>query len=234
MPVRRTRPTGEVAELFDKYNLITLAVADEHGRLAGIITSDDVITMLRHRRLTVMKFVLRERWRSRLHAVRGGVGPGFLPASGGNDAGGIWTYSAAGAQFGYSLLWTMIPTTIALVVVQEMAARMGAVTGKGLSDLIREEFGFRVTFFLMLALVVTNFGNVMAEFAGVASSLELFGISRYVVVPARGVRRLGARRARHLQQHREDLPDGLRRSTCATSSRDSWRSRTGRRRPRRP
>ena len=99
------------------------------------------------------------------------------------SAGGIWTYSVAGAQFGYSLLWAMIPTTIALVVVQEMASRMGAVTGKGLSDLIREEFGFRVTFFLMLALVVTNFGNVMAEFAGVASSLELFGISRYIVVP---------------------------------------------------
>jgi hypothetical protein len=89
----------------------------------------------------------------------------------------------AGAQFGYTLLWVMIPTTVALVVVQEMAARMGAVTGKGLSDLIREEFGFRVTFWLMLALVVTNFGNVMAEFAGVASSLELFGISRYIVVP---------------------------------------------------
>src|SRR5262249_2741809 len=80
-------------------------------------------------------------------------------------------------------LWTMIPITIALVVVQEMAARMGAATGKGLSDLIREEFGFRVTFLLMLALVITNFGNVVAEFAGVASSLELFGISRYIVVP---------------------------------------------------
>jgi Mn2+/Fe2+ NRAMP family transporter len=89
----------------------------------------------------------------------------------------------AGAQFGYSLLWVMIPTTIALVVVQEMAARMGAATGKGLSDLIREEFGFRITFLLMLALVATNFGNVMAEFAGVASSLSLFGVSRYIVVP---------------------------------------------------
>jgi Mn2+/Fe2+ NRAMP family transporter len=90
----------------------------------------------------------------------------------------------AGAQFGYSLLWTMIPITIALVVVQEMSARMGAVTGKGLSDLIREEFGFRMTFFLMLALVFLNLTNVVAEFAGVASSLELFGASRYVVVPA--------------------------------------------------
>ncbi|MGE3177772.1 MAG: Nramp family divalent metal transporter [Vicinamibacterales bacterium] len=111
------------------------------------------------------------------------VGPGFITASVDNDAGGIWTYSVAGAQFGYSLLWAMIPTTIALVVVQEMAARMGAVTGKGLSDLIREEFGFRITFLLMLALVVTNFGNIMAEFAGVASSLELFGVSRYIIVP---------------------------------------------------
>src|SRR4029077_2049904 len=108
----------------------------------------------------------------------------FITANVDNDAGGIITYSQAGAQFGYSLLWTMIPITIALVMVQEMCARMGAVTGKGLSDLIREEFGFRVTFWLMLALIVTNFGNVVAEFAGVASSLELFGISRFIVVPA--------------------------------------------------
>jgi Mn2+/Fe2+ NRAMP family transporter len=111
------------------------------------------------------------------------VGPGFITASVDNDAGGIFTYSLAGAQFGYSLLWVMIPITVALIVVQEMSARMGTVTGKGLSDLIREEFGFRITFFLMIALVVTNFGNVVAEFAGVASSLELFGISRYLVVP---------------------------------------------------
>ena len=111
------------------------------------------------------------------------VGPGFITANVDNDAGGIAVYSLAGAQFGYSLLWTMIPITIALVVVQEMAARMGAATGKGLSDLIREEFGFRVTFWLMLALVVTNFGNIVAEFAGVASSLELFGVSRHIVVP---------------------------------------------------
>src|SRR5436309_8387562 len=122
-------------------------------------------------------------WRTRLMLLLAVVGPGFITANVDNDAGGIYTYSVAGAQFGYSLLWTMIPTTIALVVVQEMASRMGAVTGKGLSDLIREEFGFRVTFLLMLALVVTNFGNIMAEFAGVASSLELFGFSRYIVVP---------------------------------------------------
>src|SRR3989440_12721371 len=122
-------------------------------------------------------------WKTRIALFLAVVGPGFITANVDNDAGGIYTYSLAGAQFGYSLLWTMIPITVALVVVQEMVARMGAVTGKGLSDLIREEFGFRLTFFLMLALVVTNFGNVVAEFAGVASSLELFHVSRYIVVP---------------------------------------------------
>jgi Mn2+/Fe2+ NRAMP family transporter len=129
---------------------------------------------------------MRRSWkslRSRLLMILAVIGPGFIAGEGGNDAGGIWTYSVAGAQFGYSLLWAMIPATAALIVVQEMAARMGAVTGKGLSDLIREEFGFRITFFLMIALVVTNFANVTAEFAGVASSLELFGASRYIIVP---------------------------------------------------
>jgi len=129
-----------------------------------------------------MKF-LQKPWRTRLALFLAVVGPGFITANVDNDAGGIFTYSQAGAQFGYVLLWTMIPITIALIVVQEMASRMGAVTGKGLSDLIREEFGFRLTFFVMLALVITNFGNVVAEFAGIASSLELFGLSRFVVVP---------------------------------------------------
>jgi Mn2+/Fe2+ NRAMP family transporter len=123
------------------------------------------------------------RWRIRLALFLAVVGPGFITANVDNDAGGIAIYSLAGAQFGYSLLWTMIPITVALVVVQEMAARMGAATGKGLSDLIREQFGFRLTFLLMIALIVTNFGNVVAEFAGVASSLELFHLSRYIVVP---------------------------------------------------
>src|SRR3954466_12869387 len=122
-------------------------------------------------------------WRVRLAVILAVVGPGFITASVDNDAGGIATYSVAGAQFGYSLLWTMIPITIALVIIQEMSSRMGAVTGKGLSDLIREEFGLRATFLLMLALVVTNFGNVVSEFAGVASSFELFGVSKYIVVP---------------------------------------------------
>jgi Mn2+/Fe2+ NRAMP family transporter len=111
------------------------------------------------------------------------VGPGFITANVDNDAGGIWTYSAAGAQFGHMLLWTMIPITVALIVVQEIAARMGAVTGKGLSDLIREEFGFRITFFMMIGLVIVNFGNVVTEFAGIAGSLELFGLNKYYTVP---------------------------------------------------
>jgi NRAMP (natural resistance-associated macrophage protein)-like metal ion transporter len=123
-------------------------------------------------------------WKLRALLFFAVIGPGFITANVDNDAGGIYTYSFAGAQFGYALLWTMVPITIALVVVQEMCARMGAVTGKGLSDLIREEFGLRITFFMMLALIVTNFGNVMAEFAGVASSLELFRIPKYVSVPA--------------------------------------------------
>jgi len=130
-----------------------------------------------------VKNFFRKGWRSRLALTLAVIGPGFITASVDNDAGGIATYSVAGAQFGYSLLWVMIPTTIALVMIQEMSARMGAVTGKGLSDLIREEFGFRVTFFLMLALVVTNFGNIVAEFAGVASALELFKVSKYAAVP---------------------------------------------------
>jgi NRAMP (natural resistance-associated macrophage protein)-like metal ion transporter len=131
--------------------------------------------------------LFRKEWRTRLALFLAVVGPGFITANVDNDAGGIFTYSQAGAQFGYTLLWTMIPITIALIVVQEMASRMGAVTGKGLSDLIREEFGFRITFFVMLTLVVTNFGNVVAEFAGIASSLELFGWSKYVVVPLAAV-----------------------------------------------
>jgi len=122
-------------------------------------------------------------WKARVVLLLAIIGPGFITANVDNDAGGIFTYSQAGAQFGYTLLWTMIPITIALVVIQEMSARLGAVTGKGLSDLIREEFGFRLTFFVMLTLIVTNFGNIVAEFAGVASSLELFGWSKYVVVP---------------------------------------------------
>src|SRR3954453_1888175 len=124
-----------------------------------------------------------KRWRLRLLLFFAVVGPGFITANVDNDAGGIWTYSSAGAQFGHQLLWTMIPITLSLIVIQEMTARMGAVTGKGLSDLIREEYGFRITFFMMIGILITNFGNVVAEFAGIAASLELFGVSRYFSVP---------------------------------------------------
>ncbi len=123
------------------------------------------------------------RWRTRLMIVLAVLGPGFITANVDNDSGGILTYSQAGAQYGYTLLWTMIPITLALIVVQEMCARMGAVTGKGLSDLIREEFGLRMTFVVMILLVIVNFGNVMAEFSGIAGSMQLFHVSKYISVP---------------------------------------------------
>src|ERR1700683_5675049 len=128
-----------------------------------------------------MKFL--RSWKFRLLLFFAVVGPGFITANVDNDANGILTYSQAGAQFAYMLLWPMIPTTIALIVVQEMCARMGAVTGKGLSDLIREEFGLRVTFLLMLGILLTNFGNVVGEFIGIAGSMGLFGVPKYYSVP---------------------------------------------------
>jgi len=111
------------------------------------------------------------------------LGPGIITANVDNDAGGIYTYSVAGAKFGYSLLWTLIPITVALIVVQEMVARMGVVTGKGLADLIREEYGFRTTFILMMLLLAVDMGNTIAEFAGLASGMSVFGVSRYIAVP---------------------------------------------------
>ncbi|HEY0797272.1 MAG TPA: Nramp family divalent metal transporter, partial [Acidisarcina sp.] len=122
-------------------------------------------------------------WKTRILLFLAVLGPGFITANVDNDAGGILTYSQAGAQFGYTLLWTMIPITLALIVVQEMCARMGVVTGKGLSDLIREEFGLRATFIMMVLLVVVNFGNVIAEFSGIAGSLQLFHVTKYISVP---------------------------------------------------
>src|SRR5689334_1431877 len=111
------------------------------------------------------------------------LGPGFITANVDNDPGGILTYSQAGAKYGYALLWTLIPTTIALIVVQEMAARMAAATGKGLSDLIREEFGLRMTFFTMTVLTLADLGNIFAEFAGIASGMSIFGVTKYIAVP---------------------------------------------------
>src|ERR1700761_6607190 len=123
------------------------------------------------------------RWRMAIIAFLAVLGPGFITANVDNDAGGIFTYSQAGTQYGYTLLWTMVPITLALIVVQEMCARMGAVTGKGLSDLIREEFGLRMTFVIMILLVIVNFTNVITEFSGVAGSMQLFNVSKYVSVP---------------------------------------------------
>src|SRR6266852_1996616 len=115
-------------------------------------------------------------YRRRIALFLAVVGPGIITSNVDNYAGGITVYTTAGAQFGYTLLWSLIPMTIALYVTEEMCARMGVITGKGLSDLIREEFGFRPTFFVDLA-------NVVAEFAGVAAAMEIFHISRYVAIP---------------------------------------------------
>jgi len=111
------------------------------------------------------------------------VGPGIITANVDNDAGGITTYAVAGARYGYKFLWVFIPMTLALIVVQEMSARMGAVTGKGLADLIRENFGVRLTIFILIGLLIADVGNTVSEFAGVASSMEVFGVSKYITVP---------------------------------------------------
>src|SRR5213594_1373446 len=121
--------------------------------------------------------------RRRLLLLLAVIGPGLITSNVDNDAGGITVYTQAGAQYGYALLWALIPMTIALYVTEEMCARMGVVTGKGLSDLIREEFGFRPTFFVMVTGFLVDLANVVAEFAGVAASMQIFGINRYVAVP---------------------------------------------------
>jgi Mn2+/Fe2+ NRAMP family transporter len=111
------------------------------------------------------------------------LGPGIITGSVDNDAGGITTYSVAGALYGYGLIWTLIPSFIVLVVIQEMNARMGIVTGKGLADLIRENAGIKITFFIFLGLLFSGIGNTTTEFAGVAGSMEVFGVSKYISVP---------------------------------------------------
>lgn len=115
------------------------------------------------------------------------MGPGLITANVDNDAGGIATYSVAGAHFGYSLLWVLLPVTVALIVIQEMCARMGAITRKGLADLIRENFGVGIAILMLLALVITNLANTMAEFAGIAAASEIFGVDRHIAVPASAI-----------------------------------------------
>src|SRR5580658_2021752 len=124
------------------------------------------------------------RWWRRALIILAVLGPGFVTASAGNDVGGIATYSAAGAKFGYATLWTLTALTLSLIVVQEMAARMGAVTGKGLAGLIRENFGVRITFLAMAMLFFVNTGIAATEFAGIATAAELFHVSRYLAIPA--------------------------------------------------
>jgi Mn2+/Fe2+ NRAMP family transporter len=122
-------------------------------------------------------------WRRRFFLFLAVVGPGIITSNVDNDAGGIATYTQAGSAYGYTLLWSLIPMTVALYVTMEMCARMGVITGKGLSDLIREEFGLRPTFFVMVTGFLVDLGNVVAEFAGVAAAGQIFGLNKYVTVP---------------------------------------------------
>jgi Mn2+/Fe2+ NRAMP family transporter len=137
----------------------------------------------RLRARTLDFFSRGKNWRRRIALFLAVIGPGMITSNVDNDAGGIATYTQAGSSYGYALLWSLIPMTIALYVTEEMCARMGVVTGKGLSDLIREEFGFRSTFFVMVTGFFVDLGNVVAEFAGVAAAAQIFGISKYIAVP---------------------------------------------------
>jgi Mn2+/Fe2+ NRAMP family transporter len=135
-------------------------------------------------RARVFRFFSRgQNWRRRIALFLAVIGPGIITSNVDNDAGGIGVYTQAGSAYGYTLLWALVPMTIALFVTEEMCARMGVITGKGLSDLIREEFGFRSTFFVMVTGFLVDLANVVAEFAGVAASAEIFGVSKYIAVP---------------------------------------------------
>jgi len=122
-------------------------------------------------------------YRTRLALLLAVIGPGIITANVDNDAGGITTYSVAGGNYGYGLLWMMPLVLIALIIVQEMSARLGVVTGKGLADLIRESLGVRLTTLILSLLVIVNLANTVSEFAGVAASMEIFGVSKYISVP---------------------------------------------------
>src|SRR5512135_531029 len=121
--------------------------------------------------------------RNRMFAILSVIGPGFIAGNAGNDAGGIATYSIVGAREGYGMLWALLLITFALAVVQEMSSRMGVVTGKGFGDLVREQFGVKVTLAVMALFVFANLTVTIAEFAGIAASMELFGVTKYVSVP---------------------------------------------------
>ena len=154
---------------------------------AGRIATDSQQETVRRqgplRYLRVRKILGRAIVRNRLLLLLAVIGPGIITSNVDNDPGGITTYSLAGSHYGYGLLWMMIPILIALVVIQEMCVRMAIVTGKGLADLIRENYGIKLTFYMLIALLFTNMFNTMSEFAGVAAGGELLGLSRYILVP---------------------------------------------------
>ena len=148
------------------------------------MTLSDINAFIDRLRGGVFRFFSRESgWRHRVFLFLAVIGPGIITSNVDNDAGGIGTYTQAGSAYGYTLLWSLVPMTVALYVTMEMCARMGVITGKGLSDLIREEFGFRSTFFVMITGFLVDLANVVAEFAGVAASAEIFGVSKYIAVP---------------------------------------------------
>ena len=195
--VHHTDSRDSVAEIVEKYDLLALPVVDDGDthrrddhrrrrrqshREPGMEAQAGKVRRSGPRAL-VGRFRGRLRLPPRLALLLAVIGPGIITANVDNDAGGIATYSLAGAQFGYGLLWTLIPITVALVVVQEMCARMGVITGKGLADLIREQYGVKVTFYIMVALLFANLANTVAEFAGVAAALEIFGVSKYISIP---------------------------------------------------
>ena len=151
----------------------------------NLTTINNLIDRIRGR--TLAFFSAGNQWRRRIALFLAVIGPGIITSNVDNDAGGIATYTQAGSAYGYTLLWSLIPMTIALYVTMEMCARMGVITGKGLSDLIREEFGFRSTFFVMITGFLVDLGNVVAEFAGVAAAAQIFGVSKYIAVPLAAV-----------------------------------------------
>jgi Mn2+/Fe2+ NRAMP family transporter len=151
----------------------------------NLTTINNLIDRIRGRTLTF--FSAGNQWRRRIALFLAVIGPGIITSNVDNDAGGIATYTQAGSAYGYTMLWSLVPMTIALYVTMEMCARMGVITGKGLSDLIREEFGFRSTFFVMITGFLVDLGNVVAEFAGVAAAAQIFGVSKYIAVPAAAI-----------------------------------------------
>ncbi|HET7107842.1 MAG TPA: Nramp family divalent metal transporter [Candidatus Acidoferrum sp.] len=151
----------------------------------NLTTVNNIIDKIRGR--TLAFFSAGNQWRRRIALFLAVIGPGIITSNVDNDAGGIATYTQAGSAYGYTMLWSLVPMTIALYVTMEMCARMGVITGKGLSDLIREEFGFRSTFFVMITGFLVDLGNVVAEFAGVAAAAQIFGVSKYIAVPMAAV-----------------------------------------------